>query len=54
MRAPPTPAKADQAIQTLYHDLRFRAQVQKAWPDAGGSPKDLEHAGATDRSAGVR
>jgi len=38
----PTPAKADEAVRTLNHDLPFRAQVLKAWQDAGGSSKDLD------------
>jgi hypothetical protein len=38
----PTPAKADEAVRTLNHDLPFRAQLLKAWQDAGGSSKDLD------------
>ncbi len=38
----PTPAKADEAIRALNHDLPFRAQVLKAWQDVGGSSKDLD------------
>jgi hypothetical protein len=39
----PAPAKADEAIRTLNHDLPFRAQILKAWQDAGGSSKTSTH-----------
>jgi hypothetical protein len=37
-----TPAKADEAIRALNHDLPFRAQVLKAWQDAGANSKDFD------------
>jgi hypothetical protein len=38
----PTPAKADEAIQVLNHDLPLRAQMLKAWQDAGANSKDFD------------